>query len=427
VSEQNDDQTATTTGEFNADREHFAALLDQYPDDDELIGDLKDALRTARIRRAVKDFEAGRGWMPPPKPLSLYEQLDEEGPQVDYIFEGLWSGNLQLNAQKKAGKTTLMMNAARSLVTRTRFLGRFDVNAESDSRVAFLNMELPKAQFNQWFSDMGLPDEAKKRIVPYHGRQHGSLDFSNPRAVDWLANWLSGESISVIFLDPLVAFYDAGRWGSGDPNTTFLRWWTVFESLVLQANLRGVWIGHHTGFSEDAANRGRGASAMGDKPDMSMTLRYEPGGDGNYTDAPLDTKRYISVFGRDVNITEFEIGYDNQTRIYSATGGGNRVSEAGELWALKIYDAMAARLKRGKSSDLTADDLMLEVGVSATGRQSADVRRGRKLAVERGWLDERPKGKAKLYRLGGVAPISRGGANVIPLKANQKGGSSGVN
>jgi hypothetical protein len=378
--------------------------------------------RRLEIFDEAKLLNKSRGWTPPPKPLSLYEQLEEETPEIDYIFDGLWSGNLQLNAQKKAGKTTLMMNAARSLVTRTPFLDRFAVNAESDCRVAFLNMELSKAQFNQWFLDMGLPTDARKRIVPYHGRQHGALDFGNPAILDWLKNWLREENISIAFLDPLSAFYDASQWGRGDPNASFLRWWAVFEQLVLEANLRGVWIGHHSGLSEDAANRGRGASAMMDKPDMSMTLRYEPGGDGNYTDAPSDTKRFVSVFGRDVDIEEFETDYDVTTRIYNATGGGSRVTQAGESWALKIYDAMAARLKRGAGIDLSADDLMLEVNVAPTGRQSADVRRGRRLAVHRGWLDERPAGRSKLYRLGSTVPISRGGA---PLVNKATGGQTG--
>jgi hypothetical protein len=320
-----------------------------------------------------------------------------------------------------------MMNGARSLVTRTPFLDKFAVNAESDCRVAFLNMELSKGQFNQWISDMGLPAEAKKRIVPYHGRQHGALDFSNPAILDWLAGWLREENISIAFLDPLVAFYDASRWGSGDPNAAFLRWWAVFEQLVLESNLRGAWIGHHSGLSEDAANRGRGASAMMDKPDMSMTLRYEPGGDGNYTDAPSSTKRFVSVFGRDVDIEEFEIDYDTSLRIYNATGGGSRITQSGESWALKIYDAMLARRKRGAGIDLSADDLMLEVNVAPTGRQSADVRRGRKLAVQRGWLDERTQGRAKLYRLGSSVPISRGGGGAQVIKMKATGGqASGV-
>jgi len=394
---------------------------------------LEREVRLLQFRDAAKTLHQSSGWTPPPRPTSLADQLNEETPKIDYIFDGMWSGNLQLNAQKKAGKTTLMMNGARSLVTQTPFLSRFTPNVEADCRVAFLNMELSKAQFNQWFKDMDLPADAASRIVPYHGRQYGSLDFSNPAILDWLVSWFRDEAISIAFLDPLSAFYDAGRWGSGDPNASFLRWWAIFEQLVLEAKLRGAWIGHHSGLSEDAANRGRGASAMMDKPDMSMTLRYEPGGDGNYTDAPSDTKRFVSVFGRDVNLEEFEIDYDSLTRVYHATGGGSRIAQAGETWALKIWDAMTARRHRGAALDVNAEDLMTELGIAATGRQSGDVRRGRKLAVERGWVDEQKVGRVKLYRLGSMVPTSRGGALVIPMRAigsgtgsGQTGGSSGV-
>jgi hypothetical protein len=375
----------------------------------------------------AKALRESRLWSPPPRPLSLYEQLEEDVPESDYIFDGFWSGNLQLNAQKKAGKTTVMMNAAGSLVTQKPFLGRFAVNTEPDCRVAFLNMELPQSQFNLWFQEMGLSAEARKRIVPYHARRYGSLDFSKPPVIDWLANWFRDEGVSIAFLDPLSSVYDASRWGSRDPNASFLRWWSVFEQLVLDAGLRGVWIGHHSGLSEEAGNRGRGASAMGDKPDMSMTLRYEPGGDGHYTDAPADTKRYISVYGRDVDVNEFEIEYDSGTRLYAATGGGSRVQQSGESWALKIHDALVARRKRGEPPDLNADEMMAELGISPTSRQSADVRRGRRIAVERGWLVQQNQGKAKLFRLGSVTPISRGGGGFQTTKpTSQAGRSTGV-
>src|SRR5258705_2844778 len=102
-----------------------------------------------------------------------------------------------------------------------------------------------------------------------------------------------------------------------------MRWWAVLEDVVLQANLRGVWIGHHSGFSEDAANRARGASAMMDKPDVNTNYRYNVG-EGAYTDAPVDNRRYLRAFGRDVDVREFELEYDTTTRMLYATGRGTR-------------------------------------------------------------------------------------------------------
>jgi hypothetical protein len=65
---------------------------------------LEREARRLQFLDEAKTLNNARGWTPPPKPLSLYEQLDEETPEIDYIFDGLWSGNLQLNAQKKRAK-----------------------------------------------------------------------------------------------------------------------------------------------------------------------------------------------------------------------------------------------------------------------------------------------------------------------------------
>lgn len=381
--------------------------------DDGFEADVDARLHDLRVQREAKRRDTAELWTPPPYPLSLYEQLEEAEPDDDYIFNGLWSGNLQLNAQKKAGKTTLMLNAVRSLVTREPFLGRFEAVVEPDCRVGFLNMELKQHQFNKWFRAMDLPEEAQKRIVPYHGRVHGALDFSNDRVVEWIIRWCRDEGIKIAFFDPLNAIYNATRWGGNDPNDAYLRWWAVFEHIVLQANLRGTWIGHHAGYSEDGGNRARGASAMMDKPDLNVTLRYEVG-EGSYTDAPVDTKRYISAFGRDVDVAEFEVDYNPATRLYHVTGGGSRTASAVNRHALKAYDAMVSytNIQRQKGVkdeviELKAGDLADQARVSATSKESEKFRRGRTLAVREGWLRERKQGTSQYYSLGDKKPPER--------------------
>lgn len=39
---------------------------------------------------------------------------------------------------------------------------------------------------------------------------------------------------------------------------------------------------------------------------MNIAYRYDVG-DGGYTDAPSDSKRFLSVFGRDVDVREFDV------------------------------------------------------------------------------------------------------------------------
>lgn len=343
------------------------------------------AERELRITKRVRDLEerdeahrryAAQLWVPPSYPKSLYEQLAEGAPAVDYIMDGLWSGVLQVNAQKKSGKTTLMINSARSLVTGEPFLGRFVVNVEPDCRVAYLNMELPRAQFNNWMADMGVPDDAQKRIVPYHGRESGRLDFGNDQAVEWLIGWLRNEGVSIALLDPLGSFYDQPS--GGDPNAAYLRWWAVLEDVILRAQLRGVWIGHHSGFSEDAANRARGASAMMDKPDVNMTYRYQMG-EGSYTDAPVDDRRYLSAFGRDVDVKEFELTYHAPTRMLHASGRGTRGDAETERQAERIRAAVVRAAAVGEKPNKSA--LYALLGWETGGRAAAKFDRFYKHAI----------------------------------------------
>lgn len=340
-----------------------------------------DFLRGERLALAAKAearrLEAAQAWSSPPYPASAYEQLADEPSEVDWIFGNLWSGIAQVNAQKKSGKTTLLMNAAASLVTGDPFLGRFEVAAESDCRVGYLNMELTKAQFNRWLSDMALPDDGLKRLMPYHGREHGRLDLSSDAAAEWVVRWLRDTGVSVLIMDPLGSFYDQPN--GGDPNAAYLRWWARLEHVVLQAGLRGVLIAHHTGYSEDGGNRARGASAMMDKPDVNLTYRYNVG-EGSHTDAPIDSKRYLSAFGRDVDISEFEVGYHPTTRRLCVTGGGGRIDAEAERQAERMRDEVLRADAAGESPNKR--ELYAALGWEPSGRGKARFDRFYKYAID---------------------------------------------
>lgn len=340
-----------------------------------------DFLRGERLALAAKAearrLEAAQAWSAPPYPASAYEQLADEPPDVDWIFGDLWSGIAQINAQKKSGKTTLLMNAAASLVTGEPFLGRFEVATESDCRVGYLNMELTKAQFNRWLADMALADDGLKRLVPYHGREHGRLDLSSDAAVEWVVRWLRDTGISVLIMDPLGSFYDQPS--GGDPNAAYLRWWGRLEHVVLQADLRGVLIAHHTGYSEDGGNRARGASAMMDKPDVNLTYRYNVG-EGSHTDAPVDSKRYLSAFGRDVDIPEFEVGYQPTTRRLRVTGGGGRMDAEAERQAQRMRDEVLRADAAGEKPN--KGELYAALGWEPSGRGKAKYDRFYKYAID---------------------------------------------
>jgi hypothetical protein len=364
------------------DTDAWAEKVDQVKvGDPNFEEDVANRLHHLRVYREAQRRLDQEVWTPPLCPASAYDQLAEAPPEVDCIFRDLWSGNAQVNAQKKSGKTTLLLNAAAALVTREAFLGRFDVDVESDCRVAYLNMELTKGQFNRSLREMDLADDALKRIVPYHARESGRLDFTNDSAAEWIIEWLKREGISVLLLDPLGAFYDQP--GSGDPNPPYLRWWARLEHVVLQAELRGVLIAHHAGYSEDGGNRARGASAMMDKPDVNITYRYNVG-DGTYTDAPVDNKRYLSAFGRDVDVREFEIDYNGRTRNLRATGGGGRIDAETERQAKRAWEVVLVANERGEKPN--KGELFDKLGWPNQGAGATKCQKWYRHAIKQEWI-----------------------------------------
>lgn len=376
--------------------------------DDPAYRQYLNAERMARaVRRELDREEAQSLWTPPLVPANAFDQLAVGVPEVDFIMRDLWTGIAQLNCQKKGGKTTLAMNAAHALLTGDPFLGRFRVNTTAEDRIGYLNMELMQAQFLEWLVHMQIADEHLKRLEPYHAREQGPLNFRNDLAVEWLVKWLRKNGITVLVIDPLSSVYDATAWGTSEPNVAYNRFWSVLEDVVRQAGLRGVLIIHHAGFSEDAANRARGASAMMDKPDVNMSYRYNVADGGTYTDKPADTKRYLSAFGRGVDVDEFEIDYHGPTRYLFATGTGSRrdaekVAKAERFWAAVV------RLSADGNKPTKAG-VYEELSWPTSGSPAKRYDAARKYAIAEGWVEVAPgPGRSQLHSAGRNKPRGRG-------------------
>ena len=373
------------------------ALVDFDEDVEKRVHDLK-------VQDEAKRKLAHELWTPPPFPTSAYDQLAEGIPEIDWVAADLISAGIALlNAQWKTGKTTLLMNLARALLMGETFLGRFEAKLKEGECVGYLNMELPKRQFNSWLSQMAVSDEALKRLSPYHAMEHGFsvLDFSNDQAVQWVIQWLIDGGITVLFADPLAKLYNPARWGgSGDPNAAFTQWWKVLEDVVREANLRAVVIAHHTGFAEDAADRARGASAMMDNPTVNMAFRHN-GASGDLV-VP-DNKRYLKAKGRDVLVDEFELDYHSPTRLYHATGGGNRVDAKMVTMAQKAWNAVILAGVKGEKPNKT--DLFADLDWSNTGGSAGKYNRAYRYALSQDWIEIEPgKQGAKLHKPGRRRP-----------------------
>ncbi|KRD19799.1 hypothetical protein ASE48_22510 [Mycobacterium sp. Root265] len=376
--------------------------LYDFADDDKFADYLNGERMATLAREMVRQERAQARWHPPEPSVSLAEELAGDLPEVDWIVRDLApSGVVQVNAAAKSGKTTLALNLVQSLVTGDPFLGRFDVNFGTLEQVGYFNMELGKRQMLQWCADLNLPEDAGKRVWFYHAREHGfgAMDLSNPQAVEWIIKWLVDHGITYAVWDPLSKLFNPGSWGGGDINAAYNAFWVVLETIMREAKLRGMFIAHHTGFSEEAGDRARGASAMMDCPDVNIAFRL-----GTDSNGQPDRRgpRHFKAVGRDVDVADFEVGYTVATRTLSATGRANRTDLEAEREALRARDVVARWQADGRNPN--KGELFGELGWEMTGRGQARCQSWYARAQHRDYIRIQKISSAKIHTLGDGEP-----------------------
>lgn len=427
------------------ERRSFADLFTAYPDDDELASHISAELRALRIRNAVRAVESAEGFTPPPRwPGSVAEQLAGGVPEIDWLIEGLIpNGNVQLNAQWKAGKTTFAMNLVESLLADSPFLGRFRPVFGREEHVGFLNMELDRNMFLKWLEPYNLDDSLQKRLHVYHAREagFGRPNLRHPRGFQWMAEWLTSQGITFLVIDPVSALFMPGDWpGGGDINMCYLQFWDRLEELKRKAGLRAIFLTNHTGVSESSSGRARGAAAMMDKPDVNIAYRH----DGEQGGERVGNKNYMKPEGRIDAIDELELELSPRTKRLRVSGGGSKDdakarSEAVRLWLyLKgLHEDWVAK-GSGDPDDLhrpIKGEVFGAMGWPQTGKRSDETSRWYECAKLQRWVKTtRPSNKgtgAILHEIGPEQPtdaeifLARGGGGFVSRNKNDD--TSGAN
>ena len=158
-----------------------------------------------RVREAARELVDAAN-RPPAEPFdagTLAEILARPADPPARI-EGLipWDASTLIVAQRKTGKTTLNLNACRSLLLGEDFLGRFPVRP-INGEIAYLNFEVAGAQLAHWAADVGIPHD-RLYIVNLRGRRN---PFSNAEDRQRLAATLKTRGIETIVCDPFGRAY----------------------------------------------------------------------------------------------------------------------------------------------------------------------------------------------------------------------------
>lgn len=321
-------------------------------------------------RRAVDVEEAGEA---PPFDLGTLTEMLERPTEPSWRVRGLIpaEGSTLITAMRKTGKTTLLANLARALLTGEDFLGNFPV-APVSGTVALLNFEVNGAQIARWLADAGVPAD-RVVIVNLRGRRN---PLSNDTDRDELVRLLKAREVESLLIDPFGRAFTGESQNDAAEVGRFLAGLDRFKADVGAADLV---LTNHAGWEGE---RSRGSSALEDWPDSLVRLvRDEKDDEG---------RRYISALGRDVEVGEGLLSYDQDTRRLTVAGAGRDFETRRRRTATVVGPVVELLRERpGLSQNAVA---------TALGQRRQTVVEALAAAVESGTLSvtDGPRG-AKLY------------------------------
>jgi hypothetical protein len=284
----------------------------EQPVDDR--ADIEREKYAQRVRRAAKREldaeEAAKTQRYPASAFSLTEDLAKPSEPLTFTIDCLLGkgGNALLAARYKVGKTTLGGNLLRSVADSVPFLGRFQPRG-LEGRVGYWNYEVGEQQFLSWLRSLEITNTDAISVVNFRGFR---VPLITQTGEDWLVKWLKQHSIEFLIVDPFArAFTGSGSENSNDDVGT---WLDTLDVIKERAGVSDVVLMHHFGRGEE--ERARGASRLDDWPDVRWLLVADE--EGN---------RYFSAHGRDVEVPEFKLEMNPETRVLSALQGNRKVTK----------------------------------------------------------------------------------------------------
>lgn len=308
--------------------------------------------------------------LPPFDIGTLGEVLARPADPPDRV-EGLikTDGSTLVVAQRKTGKTTLMLNLARSLITGEDFLGRF-ATRPIVGNVALLNFEVSAQQVARDAARVGV-DPDRLTLVNLRGTRN---PFTSPEALQALGEQLRERNIETLIVDPFGRAYSGENQNDNGEVTRWLVGLDEFARAVVGA--RDLVLVAHAGWEGE---RARGASALEDWADSILWIRRGTGAS--------ESTRYFKAEGRGVDVHEDEISFDPATQHLALTGKGSR-REASKLAAMN--DVMPEVLDYIKSNPGASQR---EITREVVGKAEA-IRAALKQLIDDGYVIKEKEGQA---------------------------------
>jgi hypothetical protein len=336
------------------------------------------ARREARRRLDAED----RGPIADPEIVTLRDWLAQPDPPIRWRIHG-WQpagSRIMLPAQFKAGKTTALQNLIRSLVDGDPWLGDAAVEPVAGA-VVVLDFEMSRHQLRGWLRDQRIRHDDRVCVVALRG-QAAAFDILDPVIRARWAAWLRAAGAGYLIVDCVRPVLDAlGLDESHDAGRLLV----ALDGLLLEAGIAEALVVHHMGHTNE---RARGDSRLRDWPDAEWRLVRQSDNPGS--------ARFITAFGRDVDVAESLLTYDPRTRRLLLAGGSRRDTE--------VRETVPVVLKAIAEADAPPGVRDIQRLCEDSGRTRDRVREAIKLGIEeRAIATQRGKGGKLLNFLTGQA------------------------
>lgn len=221
----------------------------------------------------------------------------ERAPRIERVLP--WDSTLWLSAQRKTGKTTVLVNMAHSLLTGEKFLGECAVvPLAPDERVGMLNFEVTPAKAAAMFERRGV-DAHRVVQVDLRGRAN---PFHNPRQLKALGEQLRALNVRSLFIDTFSHAFTGDSQNDATQVRAWIRQVNQWARLVVGAT--DLIVTDHAGWSD--AMRASGSSAKEADADHIMHLALSDPKDQN-------SPRHVRTFGRTDDLVKGELLLDKDT------------------------------------------------------------------------------------------------------------------
>lgn len=255
-----------------------------------------------------------RNWSAPPDHGNLSAELKIPDEDTAWRFSNLLGvgHNAVLVAGRKVGKTTVVNNLIRSYADGDPFLGRFDVT-DADAGIAVFNYEVDERQYRRWIRDVGIANTDRVFMLHLRGR---SLPLRDPQVRSWVSRWLRDRGVGLWLLDPYSRAY-VGSLDNGNDEAQVGGFLDTLDLIKQDAGVSELVMPVHTpkGQAEVGEESAIGSQRLEGWPDSMwyLTRDFESG------------VRFLRAEGRDVDIQEEQLSYDDTTRGL-VLGGWDRAS-----------------------------------------------------------------------------------------------------